>query len=37
MTEAVKYYPQIERCLWEIPQYHELLRRGIRWALGEEG
>ena len=37
MTEAVKYYPQIERCSWEIPQYHELLRRGIRWALGEEG
>ncbi|MGI9624750.1 MAG: ThuA domain-containing protein [Acidimicrobiales bacterium] len=35
MTDAIAYYPVIERCSWEIPQYHELLRRGLRWALGE--
>lgn len=35
MTEALPYYPVIERCSWDIPQYHELLRRGLRWALGE--
>jgi len=33
---GVKYYPNLERCSWEIPQYHELLRRGIRWALGQQ-
>jgi|TARA_Y100001936_G_scaffold108176_1_gene106258 type 1 glutamine amidotransferase len=37
MTEAVEYYPKIERGSWEVPQYYELLRRGIRWGLGEEG
>ncbi len=33
---GVEYYPKQERCSWEIPQYHELLRRGIRWALGQQ-
>ncbi len=36
MAPVVDYYPQIERCSWEKPQYHEMLRRGIRWALGDE-
>ena len=35
MTDILPYYPQIERCSWDIPQYHELLRRGLRWALGQ--
>lgn len=34
MAPIVDYYPVIERCSWEKPQYHELLRRAIRWALG---
>lgn len=34
MAPVVDYYPVIERCSWEKPQYHELLRRAIRWALG---
>ena len=25
----------IERCAWELPVYYELLRRGIRWGIGE--
>ncbi|MDH3752903.1 MAG: ThuA domain-containing protein [Acidimicrobiia bacterium] len=33
MIPLTDYYPQIERCSWEIPQYQELLRRGIRWAM----
>ena len=37
MQPAMDYYPQIERCSWELPQYYELLRRGIRWCLGEIG
>lgn len=33
MRPAMDYYPQVERCSWEKPQYYELLRRGIRWGL----
>jgi uncharacterized protein len=35
MRPVMKWYPRVERCSWELPQYHALLRRGIRWALGE--
>ncbi len=35
MRPVIDYYPVIERCSWQLPQYYELLRRGIRWALGE--
>ena len=35
MRPVMDFYPRIERCSWEKPQYYELLRRGIRWALGE--
>ncbi len=34
MVPRMAYYPRIERGSWEEPQYYELLRRGIRWALG---
>lgn len=35
MAPMVAYYPKIEHGSWDEPQYHELLRRSIRWALGE--
>jgi uncharacterized protein len=35
MRPVVDFYPAIERCSWEKPQYYELLRRSLRWALGE--
>lgn len=35
MQPVMDYYPVVERCSWEIPAYHELLRRGLRWCLGE--
>jgi uncharacterized protein len=35
MVPLRDYYPTIERCSWNEPQYYELLRRSIRWALGE--
>ena len=35
MRPLTDYYPKIERCSWEIPQYYELLQRGIRWGMGE--
>jgi type 1 glutamine amidotransferase len=37
MRPVMDWYPRVERCSWERPQYLELLRRGIRWALGELG
>jgi len=36
MRPILDYYPVVERCSWEKPQYYELLRRGIRWALGAD-
>ncbi len=35
MAPMLAYYPRIERCSWEKPQYYELLRRAIRWGLGQ--
>jgi type 1 glutamine amidotransferase len=35
MQPLMDFYPRIERCSWERPQYYELLRRGIGWGLGE--
>ena len=34
MVPLVAHYPKIERGSWEQPQYYEVLRRGIRWAMG---
>jgi hypothetical protein len=35
MRPVMDFYPKIERCSWEKPEYYELLRRSLRWALGE--
>lgn len=37
MAPLTDYYPRVERCSWEKPQYYELLRRAIRWAMRLEG
>jgi uncharacterized protein len=29
---GMAYYPKIERCSWNVPQFHEILRRSISWA-----
>jgi type 1 glutamine amidotransferase len=29
------FWPHPERCAWNYPIYHELLRRSLRWAMGE--
>ena len=34
MQPFVSEYPKNERGSWEVPQYYELLRRGLRWATG---
>jgi type 1 glutamine amidotransferase len=35
MQPHVAWYPVVERGSWEVPAFYELLRRGVRWALGE--
>jgi hypothetical protein len=32
MRPMIPEYPAVERGSWKLPVYHELLRRGIRWA-----
>jgi type 1 glutamine amidotransferase len=32
MQPMIDYYPVVERCAWDLPVFHELLRRGIGWA-----
>jgi uncharacterized protein len=32
MRPMIAEYPVVERGSWKLPVYHELLRRGIRWA-----
>src|SRR5262245_26702580 len=32
MRPLMKYYPKIERGSWQLPQYYELLRRGIAYC-----
>jgi type 1 glutamine amidotransferase len=28
------FYPDVERCSWTSPAFHQILRRGIAWAAG---
>jgi type 1 glutamine amidotransferase len=34
MVPVLPYYPRVERCSWDKPEYSELLRRSLRWARG---
>lgn len=33
LPDMAPWYPHPERCAWNYPVYHELLRRGIDWAM----
>ena len=35
LVELTPFYPHPERGAWEYPVYHEMLRRGLRWAMGQ--
>jgi hypothetical protein len=35
MQPLMDYYEQVERGSWKQPAFYELLRRSIRWAIGE--
>ncbi|MEM7017825.1 MAG: ThuA domain-containing protein [Pseudomonadota bacterium] len=32
MQPMVDYYPNVEKGAWAVPEYYELLRRGIQWC-----
>jgi type 1 glutamine amidotransferase len=32
MQPVMEYYPKVERGSWELPVFHELVRRGLEWA-----
>jgi len=34
MVPLKDWWPTVDRCSWDLPQYRELLRRAIRWATG---
>ena len=34
MQPLIEEYPEVELGSWMTPEYYELLRRGIRWAMG---
>ena len=36
VPDVQPFWDHPERCAWDYPVYHELLRRGIRWAVRAE-
>jgi len=32
MQPALDFWPTVDRCAWNLPVFHDLLRRGIAWA-----
>ena len=34
MVPLRDWWPTVDRCSWELPQYRELLRRAVRWGMG---
>ncbi len=36
MRPLMDYYPVVERGAWELPVFRELVRRGLRWAIGDQ-
>ncbi len=35
MQPMMDYWPSVDRGSWELPVFHDLLRRGVKWAKGE--
>jgi type 1 glutamine amidotransferase len=33
MQPLLDYWPEIDRCAWDLPVFYTLLRRGIQWAI----
>jgi uncharacterized protein len=37
MQPMIDNYPKIERGSWQLPQFYELLRRGIAYCVARAG
>lgn len=37
MQPMIDYYPVVERGSWEVPEYYQLLRRGIKYCVDRAG
>ena len=33
LEPLMDYWPNVDRCAWDLPVFHDLLRRGIAWAV----
>lgn len=36
LQPLMDYYPGVDRCAWDQPVFHELLRRSVAWAKAEQ-
>jgi type 1 glutamine amidotransferase len=36
LQPLMDYWPSVDRCAWDLPVFHELLRRGLAWAKTHE-
>lgn len=32
LEPLMDYWPSVDRCAWDLPVFHELLKRGVAWA-----
>jgi type 1 glutamine amidotransferase len=37
MQPMLDWWPTVDRCAWELPEFHSLLRQGLDWAKGGQG
>lgn len=36
LQPLMDYWPSVDRCAWDLPVFHDLLRRGLAWAGARE-
>ena len=36
LQPLMDYYPEVDRCAWNLPVFYELLRRGLGWAKSQD-
>ena len=37
MQPFLDWWPDVDRCAWDLPVFHELLRRGLQWCKDARG
>ncbi|MEX3785775.1 ThuA domain-containing protein [Paraburkholderia sp. BR14374] len=36
MQPLVEYWPEVQKCAWDVPVFYEILKRGIAWGRGDQ-